>query len=317
MELLANFLIQYPQGHPYYRDAEAALDIDYGAALGIPMDMIDIGFRFKKGRNPTIEELYQEVDYAINECADSAAKAEWGKGTCKHGGAKGGVVVDGRCGKCEKQAPIPQPGLMVLDSLDGVSSQAEVDREFGTATYGTEKTRLLSEFFRRMVAPMEEHSMSLFIVSQVRMNMTATFAAANTKAGGKALDHYSAQVVSLAEIRKIKQTIKGVDRIVGIEVRARCTKNKVGFPLRECTFPIYFGYGVDDLTANLQFLASVDAQEKYFKGESSKRLNPFVKQAKDKFTAEEFHSLRLEVAADVKKEWVKLERDFLPKQSKY
>jgi RecA/RadA recombinase len=140
----------------------------------------------------------------------------------------------------------------VLDSLDSLSSQAEMDRDVGDdKTYKTEKQRAMGEMFRKQVREMQAANLHLMIISQIRENITSIpFAPKWRRSGGKALDFYASHVIWLAEVAKHKTR----DWVYGIGVRAKCTKNKVARPYRQVDFPIIFEYGLDDITAMFNFL---------------------------------------------------------------
>jgi hypothetical protein len=56
---------------------------------------------------------------------------------------------------------------------------------------------------------------------------------------------------------RIKKTIKKVERVVGIEVIAKCEKNKIALPYRECEFQIHFGSGINSLDTSLEWLKDI------------------------------------------------------------
>ena len=124
------------------------------------------------------------------------------------------------------------PTLEIVDSLDALSDKAEMDREFGDATYGTGKARDLSKLFRMLVRDMERSHLTLMIVSQVRSRIGMSFGRQTTRAGGRALDFYASQVVYLQHTSTINRTINNVKRPVSYDITAKVDKNKVGPPLR-------------------------------------------------------------------------------------
>lgn len=139
-----------------------------------------------------------------------------------------------------------QPNLYILDSLDSLSDVAEMERDIGDNSYGTQKAKALSQLFRQRTKDMHDKHCTLIIISQIRDRIGISFGETKTRSGGKALDFYASQIVWLSEVKKIKRTVTGVDRIVGVEVKARNRKNKVGIPFRETEFTLLFGYGVDN-----------------------------------------------------------------------
>jgi len=150
-----------------------------------------------------------------------------------------------------KSIPPGNGGLYILDSLDALTCGAELARGLGDATYGTEKARLLSEFFRRIIGTLVDRRVTLLIISQVRENISARFGAKYKRAGGKALDFYADQVIWLAVKEKYTQN----DLPVGYLVSAKVTKNRYAPPFRQVTIPIYFHLGVDDVSSILFYLA--------------------------------------------------------------
>jgi len=149
--------------------------------------------------------------------------------------------------------PPGQGGFYVLDSMDALSSEAELDRDpKESATYGTERAKKVSEMFRRCIHFLHEKATTLLIISQVRENISKLpYAPKFRRSGGKALDFYSDQIVWLAEVGKIKAS-NGL--IIGIVSQAKITKNRFGPPFREVRIPILFDYGVDDIRGLLDFL---------------------------------------------------------------
>lgn len=148
----------------------------------------------------------------------------------------------------------PGDRLVVVDSLDAVGAEGDLKDELGDHGFGTKKPKMLSEMFMRLVRELHEKRITLVIISQVRTNITG-YGPAQTRSGGKALDFYSSQIVWLKQKKVIEKVIEKVTRTVGIEVQAKCTKNKIGPAFREAPLEILFGYGMDNLHASLYWLA--------------------------------------------------------------
>lgn len=211
------------KGEVHYIESEAAFDKGYAEAMGMPVGEIN---------------FYEEIE-SVEEMAKLVREL------------------------CDKGNEDSVERLVIVDSLDSLSSEAEIKREFGEATYGQEKAKMMSEMFRKLVRRITTGNVTVLIISQIRDKIGVTFGKKWTRSGGKALDFYASIVLVLADIGKRKRTIRGVSRPVGVNIRAKCDKNKVGLPFRECTYPIIFGYGVEDVEACLTYLKEVKATDAF------------------------------------------------------
>lgn len=287
IEATANFIRQFSGGHIFYHEAEAAFDKNYAAALGMPIESIhfvgeeefyDDGLLLLKDdiETDTVEGLFEVLDTLT-----------------KH------------------YKKYDKPGLYILDSLDAITDKAEKDREISAGSYTLNKQKKLSELFRRLVRNMSETRMCFIITSQVRDNIGVTFGKKHTRSGGKALDFYASLVLWLADTGKIKKTIRKIERPIGIKVKAKCEKNKISLPYRDCEFPILFGYGIDDITASLNWLKIVDGlSDLEIDASAIGRLSTKLREGGDP-------DLVQRIQNHTKKLWAKIETSFLPTTNKY
>ena len=94
-------------------------------------------------------------------------------------------------------------------------------------------------------------------ISQTRDKIGVTFGEKHTRSGGKALQFYASQVLWLSHLGQIHKTVAGVKRTIGIEIRGKVKKNKIGVNYREANFNIEFGFGIDDLQASVAWLQEI------------------------------------------------------------
>jgi recombination protein RecA len=214
--------------------------------------------------------------------------------------------------RCKKAK---QPGLYIVDSLDALSDKAEQERDIEKGTYGATKAKLMSEMFRREKRNLHKAKITLMIVSQVRDKINAMFGRKWTRSGGRALDFYASQVMYLAEIKKLVKTVRGIKRPHGVVIRCKLTKNKVGIPFREVDFSLIFGYGIDDVLASLDWLKSVKALRKIGLPQGC-RVTQEAKKIKAMPPARRKARVA-KIAEAVRAEWIEIEEEFLPKETKY
>lgn len=166
-----------------------------------------------------------------------------------------------------------KPFIYILDSFDALSTEADDDKieEQRTArakgkeakgSYGMAKAKKSSEILRHVVGKLKKVDGTLLIISQTRENLTPGSFEKKTRSGGKALKFYATHEVWLA----LGGTIKAKDRIIGVNCIVTVKKNKITGKRRTVEFPIYYDYGVDDLTSCIEFLI----KEGYWSKSSSK-----------------------------------------------
>lgn len=156
-----------------------------------------------------------------------------------------------------------QAGIYGVDSLDGLSSEEGDDlaeerykahkkgKKLTKGSFRMKKPYYLSqEFFPQLTDKLEKTDSLLIIISQVRQNVDPMSFEKYTRAGGKALDFFAHTVIWLAQVCKVRKK----DRVIGVTIKAKTTKSKTARPYRECFFTVYFDYGIDNITSNIDFL---------------------------------------------------------------
>jgi recombination protein RecA len=163
------------------------------------------------------------------------------------------------------KAKDPQPFIYIMDSLDSLTSDEEVEREYKNAlaraksaehaadiakSYNTEKARVIGSILRLIKRELKRTQSTLIIVQQEREKIGATFGKKWRTSGGKAPFYYSTHQVRLNRV----STIKSKDRKIGTNVKAEVIKNKLTGKERDVGFKIYYDYGIDDVSACVEFL---------------------------------------------------------------
>lgn len=280
IEACANFAKQSPRGKIFYRESEAAFDVPYAETVGLPPEKVDFGPDGIDSAWDTVEDIFEDLDSCLDQCAELGV-----------------------------------PGLYIVDSLDALSSKAELARKPGDATFGLEKQKLLGQLFRKLVRRVKKQDFTVIIISQVRDKIGVVFGEKHTRTGGKALDFYTSQILWLSHLGILNKTVKGVKRAYAVRIKAKCKKNKIGKPFRECEMTLDFGYGIDDILSGVEWLEEVKATERLGL-KPGKEVDAFLKAASGA-AGEELTSIREQVRDAVIAEWAEVEKNFAPKRQKY
>ena len=173
-------------------------------------------------------------------------------------------------GNIYKKIKKKKPFIYILDTFDAIASEEDRERASDLAegrraggTYGTSKPKLASEMFRTIKSDLKKMEAFLLVISQTRDNIGfgAQFKP-KTRSGGKALGFYSTHENWLSVVQQEKE--KGVG--VGAITECKCTKNKLTGKKRNVRIPIFYDYGIDDISANVDFLV----EENYWQKKSVK-----------------------------------------------
>jgi recombination protein RecA len=279
IEAAASFSKEYPEGKIRYLDAEAAFEAnsEYALKIGFPTDRVDMAERPDPSKPYTVEFFSSDLTQFIHEVGESK-------------------------------------GLYILDSMDALSTEKEAkesEEKLEKTGYGTDKAYLLSMFFRNKVAPLKSSQICLFIVRQQRENVTG-YGPKYKTSGGIAADFYANQAIEVKKSESITKTIKKDEATIGVNIKLYCHKNKIGKPFRDCEVPIIFDYGIDDLTACLQYLEKRGELETLtgFSGwtKNAKQIDTMIKNLEE---SEDYKLYIDQIRAHTRKVWQDVQDKFL------
>jgi recombination protein RecA len=198
-------------GLAVYIDTENAISSEYLMAIGLNLkEMLYIPLE-------TVEDIFSTVDVIIDKVRSSD---------------KDRLVT------------------IVIDSIAGASTKTEMSADFDKDGYATAKALIISKAMRKITNLIGRERICLLITNQLRQKLNApAFSDPWTTPGGKGIPFHASVRLRLSSIGAIKSKVDGHDQIVGSRVKAKVVKNRVGPPLRECEYEIYFDSGIDDYSS--------------------------------------------------------------------
>jgi len=164
-----------------------------------------------------------------------------------------------------------KPFIYVLDSMDGLSSTAELEKfdahkkayrskEKSPGSYGDGKAKKNSEGIRKVLNDLRNSGSILIIISQTRDSLGTGFSP-KTHSGGHALEFYATLQLWTSIAEQIKKTVRNKARNIGVKVKIKTKKNRITGKTGEVQIAIYPSYGIDDIGTCVDYLVS----EKWWK----------------------------------------------------
>jgi recombination protein RecA len=198
-------------GFAVYIDTENAISPEYLSAIGLNLkDMLYVPLE-------TVEDIFETIDVIIDKVRSSD---------------KDRLVT------------------IVVDSIAGASTKTEMSADFDKDGYATAKALIISKAMRKITNLIGRERICLIITNQLRQKLNApAFSDPWVTPGGKGIPFHASVRLRLSSIGSIKAKVEGNDQIVGSRVKAKLVKNRVGPPLRECEYEVYFDSGIDDYSS--------------------------------------------------------------------
>ncbi len=153
---------------------------------------------------------------------------------------------------------------IVWDSVAGTSTDAEIQNDYGEATIGMQ-ARMIGQGLRKLIRFVGQQRVALVFLNQVRQKIGVFFGDDTVTPGGKAIPFFSSVRMKLYSGGKVKA---GKD-VIGVGIKPKLIKNRMGPPHREAELKMYFTKGLIDEESWLDILLKSGHAEKISAQKSS------------------------------------------------
>ncbi len=166
----------------------------------------------------------------------------------------------------ENKAKLKGEKLAVVDSITALPAKIEMAKTMDKQGFGAYRAKQISLGLRRNISPLSKTNTTFFVVDQTREDLGNPFGGESTT-GGKGFHFYASTRIHLKHAGAILNT---KEMPIGIWVKFKLVKNKIGPPFREGFFKILFDYGIDDIASNLRFLCQMEHGKEEAKNKTGK-----------------------------------------------
>jgi len=159
-----------------------------------------------------------------------------------------------------------EPFIYILDSMDSLSSASEQDKfkeektasragKVTTGSYGDGKAKKNSSNLRKLMPALRKSKSILIIINQTRDNLGFGFEK-KSRSGGHALRFYATLEIWSSIKSKMKRTVRGKEREIGIVCKVQVKKNRFTGRLRTVELPLYHSFGIDEVGSCIDYLVA-------------------------------------------------------------
>ena len=132
--------------------------------------------------------------------------------------------------------------LIVVDSVTALLPKAEFDTEIEDQHYAP-LAKVLSKAMRRLAKKIAVSNTTVIFINQLREEIGKVFGNPEKTPGGRALKFYSSVRLRINILSDGYQK-DDEGKVIGHKIKTKIVKNKVGPPLGEPSFILYYGDGV-------------------------------------------------------------------------
>lgn len=147
-----------------------------------------------------------------------------------------------------------QPVSIVVDSVMGATTLAELEADYAKEGWATGKSIILSLALRKITSLLVGRNILIIFINQLRSKLGVQFGENMTTSGGFAIGFHSSVRLKTKTVEKLYYP--GTKDEYGNTISVTVVKNRLGPPGRTAKFDLTYENGIDDMSSWLEALKS-------------------------------------------------------------
>lgn len=150
--------------------------------------------------------------------------------------------------------------LIIWDSVAGTPTKMELEGEFDlNMNQSLQKSKVLYQMMRKITQSIGKQQVAVVVTNQLKTKIGVMYGDPMTTSGGKAIPYHASVRIRVNRAGTEKD---GDAAITGVNTNAKVIKNRLGPPLRKCSFFISFDHGIENEESWFNYLHEKGAIEK-------------------------------------------------------
>ncbi|MHB8407981.1 MAG: P-loop NTPase family protein [Acidiferrobacterales bacterium] len=149
---------------------------------------------------------------------------------------------------------------IVWDSVAATPPAAELEGDYDPNSRVGLQAKAIAKMMRKLTQTVGRERVTLVFCNQMKTKIGVTFGDPMGTPGGKAIPYHASVRIrvhrngELDRNEKTEDEKRHVKNVYGILTKAKVVKNRMGPPLRQCTFPLHFSDGINDVESVRDYL---------------------------------------------------------------
>jgi recombination protein RecA len=162
---------------------------------------------------------------------------------------------------CQRLIETGEVGLIIWDSIAETPSAAVMEDEYGKASFGA-TAKLFAEGLKKFNPYLSRYDTSMILLNQVRADIggwSPHGGPAEKTTGGYAPKFYASW---RGRVSRVEDIVDSKKTILGMKMRVKGVKSKIGIPKRSCELELYYATGFNPFLEYIDYFVELGIVDK-------------------------------------------------------